>query len=175
MKKPLLSLAVVMVLGIWACSGPESGSLDRKVSTRAPPGKFRSDGVTTVFERRCGSLDCHGTVGRNLRIYSSRGLRLPNDAGLRPGQGETTIEETTATYQSILTLEPELTNDVLDGADPSQLLVVKKPLELESHKGGPAMKKGDDVERCIVSWLKDDLLNPLDKEACARAAVFPKE
>ena len=28
----------------------------------------------------CGSLDCHGQPGRNLRIYYSRGLRLsPKD------------------------------------------------------------------------------------------------
>ena len=128
-----------------------------------------------MFERRCGSLDCHGAIGRNMRIYSSNGLRLPNDAGLRPGQGETTLDEITANYQSILTLEPEKTNEVLDGADPYTLLVLKKPLELEKHKGGPAIRKGDDAERCIVSWLKEDLLNPIDKDACARAAIFPKE
>ena len=52
---------------------------------------------------------------------------------------------------------------------------MKKPLELEKHKGGPAIRKGDDSERCIVSWLKEDLLNPIDKDACSRAAIFPKE
>jgi hypothetical protein len=128
-----------------------------------------------MLHAHCGSLDCHGQIGRNMRIYSSRGLRLPNEAGLKVGAGETTLDEITANYQSILTLEPEVSNDVLDGADPQNLLVVKKPLELEAHKGGPAIRKGDDAERCIVSWLKEDLLNPIDKDACARAAVFPKE
>jgi hypothetical protein len=171
------ALASALAIGpsLAACSGPEKGELERKVSTRAAPGSFRTAGVTTVFERRCGSLDCHGSIARNMRIYSSSGLRLPNDAGLRPGQGETTLDEITANYQSILTLEPEVSNRVLDGADPYELLVVKKPLELEKHKGGPAIRKGDDSERCIVSWLKEDLLNPIDKDACARAAIFPKE
>ncbi len=174
----LLSGAIMTSLSfgfVIACSGPEKGELERKVSTRASPGSFRSAGVTTVLEKRCGSLDCHGGLGRNLRIYSSGGLRLPNEAGLAPGAGETTIDEITANYQSVMTLEPERTNDVVDGADPYTLLIVKKPLEIERHKGGSAIRKGDDAERCIVSWLKEDLLNPIDKGACARAAIFPKE
>ena len=175
----LVSAAVVTSFAfgfVIACSGPDKGELERKVSTRASPGSFRNSGVTTVFEKRCGSLDCHGGLGRNMRIYSSGGLRLPNEAGLKPGSGETTIDEITANYQSIMTLEPEATNAVVvDGADPYSLLIVKKPLELEKHKGGSAIRKGDDAERCIVSWLKEDLLNPIDKGACARAAIFPKE
>ena len=57
------------------------------------------------------------------------------------------------------------------------MAIVKKPLEVEKHKGGPVIRKGDDAERCIVSWFKEDTtgLNPIDKDACARAAVFPKE
>ena len=175
----LVSIVILSAFGISSsvvgCSGPEKGELKRKLSTRADPGSFRVNGVTTVFERRCGSLDCHGGIGRNMRIYSARGLRLPNEAGLAPGAGETTIDESTANYHSILTLEPELTNEVIEGADPYTLLVVKKPLELEKHKGGPAIRKGDDAERCIVSWLKADLITPIDKEACTRAAAFPKE
>ncbi len=176
----ILFVATVALLGaggasLAGCGGPDKGELERKVGTRGAPGSFRSDGVTTVFEKRCGTLDCHGSSGRNLRIYSSRGLRLPNDAGLKPGTGDTTFDEITATYQSIMTLEPEVSNDVLDGADPYKLLVLKKPLELEKHKGGPALRKGDDAERCILSWLTADALNPIDKAACARAAAFPKE
>jgi hypothetical protein len=160
---------------VLACSGPDKGALERKVSSRASPGSFRNAGVSKVFEKRCGSLDCHGGAGRNLRIYSSNGLRLPNDAGLKPGTGDTTIDEITGNYESLMTLEPERSNEVIGGADPYSLLIVKKPLELEKHKGGPAIRKGDDAERCIISWLKEDLLNPIDKDACTRAAVFPKE
>jgi hypothetical protein len=166
------------MLGAMAsCSPPDKGVLERTVSTRASPASFSATigGVSPVIERRCGSLDCHGNPARNMRVYSSRGLRLPNDAGLTPGGGDTTLDEISANYQSLLTLEPELTNKVLDGADPYTLLIVKKPLEIEKHKGGPVMKRNDDAEQCIVSWLKEDLLAPINKDACARAAIFPKE
>lgn len=173
---------LVVVFGAWACasglacSGPPKGELARKTSTRAAPGSFRSDGVTTVLERRCGSLDCHGSITRNMRIYSERGLRLPDpDGGATPGSGSTTLDEITANYQSVMTLEPETMNEVLDGADPYKLLLVKKPLEIEKHKGGPTIKRGDDAERCLVTWLSADLSNPIDKAACSRAADFPKE
>jgi hypothetical protein len=157
------------------CSPPDKGSIDRKVETRATPGSFREAGVSVVFEKRCGSLDCHGNIGRNMRIYSERGLRLPNDAGLLPGQGNTTIDEITANYQSITTLEPEQMNIVLNGGDPYQLLVLKKPLQLERHKGGRVIIKGDDAETCISSWLQEDAaLAPINKDACTRAGVFPK-
>lgn len=172
---PLLPAAVVAVGSVSACSPPPKGELEREVSTRASPGSFRTAGVSKVFEKRCGSLDCHGSAARNMRIYSSQGLRLPNDAGLGPGAGDTTQDEITANYHSILTLEPEETNKVILGGDPYKLLVVKKPLELEKHKGGQTIRRGDDAERCIVSWLEEDSTKPVDQQACERAAIFPKE
>jgi hypothetical protein len=170
-------MRALVLLAVFAagCSPPDKGELDRNVSTRASPGSFRTNGVSTVFEKRCGSLDCHGSSARNMRIYSSRGLRLPNDAGVTVSVGATTLDEITANYQSILTLEPEETNAVIQGGDPNTLLVVKKPLALEKHKGGQVIRRGDDAERCITSWLKEDLVTPIDKEACTRAAIFPKE
>jgi hypothetical protein len=170
---PMVGAFAIAMVG--ACSPPPKGELERNVTTRASPGSFRAAGVTTVFEKRCGSLDCHGNVGRNMRIYGSRGLRLPNDAGLVPGLGDTTLDEITANYQSILTLEPEETNKVLDGADPTNLLILKKPLGTEAHKGGQTIRRGEDAETCIVSWLKEDLLNPISKVACDKALLFPKE
>ena len=182
-----LSVGAVGALGgagasLTACAGPDKGEMLRKVSTRATPGSFRSAGVSTVYEKRCGSLDCHGDPSRNLRIYSSNGLRLPNDGGFKPGSGETTLDEVTANYQSLMNVEPEITNRVIDGADPNELLIMKKPLydenlgQGEKHKGGPALKKGDDAERCILSWFNEDaLVTPVDKGACARAAIFPNQ
>src|SRR5687768_7895351 len=96
-------LALLLVV---SCSPPDKGELQRNVLTRASANSFRNANVAAVFEKRCASLDCHGQVARNLRLYSSRGLRLPNDAGLLPGAGDTTQDELAANYQSILTLEP---------------------------------------------------------------------
>jgi len=176
--KIVLGSCAAMLAVAPACSPPDKGVLERAVSTRASPQSFRATigGVSPVIEKRCGSLDCHGSPARNMRIYSSRGLRLTNDAGILPGQGDTTEDEVTANYQSVLTLEPELTNIVIgDQGDPYTLLLVKKPLEIEKHKGGPVIRRGDDAERCIVSWLKEDVLTPIDRDACTRAAIFPRE
>lgn len=177
--KRVLIVSGLVAATVLACSPPDKGELERVAavvgSRRASPGTFRTAGVSTVFEKRCGSLDCHGSIARNMRVYSARGLRLPNDGGIGPGEGETTLDEITANYQSILTLEPELTNAVIEGADPLTLLVLKKPLEIEKHKGGASIRRGDDADRCIQSWFKEDTLTPIDTGACTRAAAFPRE
>ncbi len=169
------SWLVGLAMAASSCGDVSKGELARQVSTRASPGSFRAAGVSTVIERRCGSLDCHGSLARNMRIYSSRGLRLPNEAGVRPGEGDTTIDEITANYHSAMTIEPEATNAVVAGGDPNQLLLIKKPLGIEKHKGGTVFRRGDDTERCLVTWLTEDLITPVDSAACARAAIFPKE
>lgn len=170
---PLACIAVVI-----ACGPPDKGEVTREPTTgRARLDDFEAT-VSPVFEKHCGSLDCHGQIGRNLRIYSADGLRLPNDAGLRPGTGDTTSAERLANYQSILGLEPGTTRTVLAGGDPELLLVLKKPLELEKHKGGQQIRRGDDTDQCIVSWFTEtapDAGKQVDVEACGRAADFPKE
>jgi hypothetical protein len=37
--------------------------------------------VAAMLIEACGSLDCHGTVGRNLRLYGNIGLRY-GDSGV---------------------------------------------------------------------------------------------
>ncbi len=181
MKKPSLSVALfvaawALAVGGVACSDApgRAEKFDRKVDRRASPGSFRKAGVSAVFEKRCGSLDCHGALERNLRIYSKAGLRLP-DSNQTTGGADTTIDEITANYQSLMNLEPERANEVIAGADPEELLILKKPLELERHKGGPALKKGDVAYTCIRSWLVEDPTSaPVDAAACGDAARFPK-
>jgi hypothetical protein len=153
-------------------------------------------GVSAVFERNCGSLDCHGSDSRPLRIYSQYGLRKPlnlttiyepaeggadagapigdddddTDAGPNlPGKEPTTPEEVLANYQSIISLEPRVMQAVVKGADPEKLLIMKKPLQIEKHKGGPALHKGGDADTCIRGWLK----NKVDKAACVNASKLP--
>ncbi len=123
--------------------------------------------VSPVFERRCGTLDCHGQVGRPLRIYSGLGLRLPNDAGNAPGTGATTPAEIAANYRAVIGLEPEEMTRVVAGEDPPRtLLILAKPLMLQAHNGGPAMAPtGDPAETCITSWINA----ALDKNACNQA------
>jgi hypothetical protein len=126
--------------------------------------------VEPVFERHCGSLDCHGSIATPMRIYSQNGLRMPNDAGLTPGNGATSEFEITANYDSIISVEPEKITDVAKNkGDPYSLLILKKPLAIESHKGGPAISKGDDAETCISSWIK----GTVNLTACANGALPP--
>jgi hypothetical protein len=111
-------------------------------------------GVSVVLERRCGTLDCHGQVGRPLRIYGQYGLRFVDDAGDVPGLQPTTANERLANYQAVVGLQPELMTEVVQGnAPPEDLMLLRKPLQLERHKGGAVFVTGDDGDTCILSWL----------------------
>ena len=161
-------LSLASVASIVACASSVSkddGSL-RKTTILAPDqGQFAA--VSPMLERRCGTLDCHGQQGRPLRIYSGRGLRLPNDGGFGPGQGDTTAEEITANYRAVIGLEPEQLTRVVAGViPPRNLLLLLKPLNLGSHKGGPAFAPtGDPGETCLNTWIQ----GAVDPAACNRA------
>jgi len=167
---------VVAALACWvvvACaSSPSPDGKTRTTTILAPDQAQFEQFVSPVIERRCGTLDCHGQIGRPLRLYSARGLRLPNDAGLIPGVGATTQEELTANYRAVIGLEPEELTRVMAGIDhPRDLLLLKKPLTLEGHKGGPAIAPTNDpVELCIVSWI----IGVIDQASCTKAAAFPQ-
>jgi len=55
-----------------------------------------------------------------------------------------------------VTLEPEEMRRVVgeNGENPLRLLLLRKPTQLERHKGGPVMKIDDAGYRCITEWLK---------------------
>ena len=66
----------------------------------------------------------------------------------------TTATEHEANYQSVIGLQPELMTEVVQGsAPPEDLLLLRKPLQLERHKGGAVLVDGDDGDTCILSWL----------------------
>ncbi len=131
--------------------------------------------VSPVFERRCGTLDCHGSPARGLRLYGSNGLRLANDNGVVAGEGTTTQAELKANYASVVGFEPEQMALVRKGeADVYSLLILKKPIRDttaggERHKGGVALVKGDPAEQCITSWLEGTTKTDL----CARGSRQP--
>jgi hypothetical protein len=176
------SVALAAALAAWSAplvvasgcaSSPQPDGNTRTTTILAPPQASFQQSVSPVLERRCATLDCHGQIGRPLRLYSARGLRLGNDAGLMPGIGATTSEETTANYRAVIGLEPEEMTRVLAGvATPRDLLLLKKPLMLEGHKGGPAIAPSNDpAELCIVSWLLSDATHPVDQASCTKAAT----
>jgi hypothetical protein len=139
------------VNAVTEVTGPDYGQFS-EVGTNS--GGTPSYGVSVVLERRCGTLDCHGQVGRPLRIYGQYGLRFVDDAGNTPGMQATTPTEHEANYQSVIGLQPEIMTEVVQGnAPPEDLLLLRKPLQLERHKGGAVLVEGDDGDTCILSWL----------------------
>lgn len=123
--------------------------------------------VSSVLERRCGSLDCHGDLARPLRIMGSNGLRLftpeqfdspaaAQEAGVTPGGLEATTElELEQNRESLCGVEPELTEQVVIGnVDPTELMIIKKPSLRERHKGAQVFFKGGAGEACTASWLR---------------------
>ncbi|APR82050.1 Hypothetical protein A7982_07399 [Minicystis rosea] len=124
--------------------------------------------VADALERRCATLDCHGSVGRNLRLYSGSGLRL--DPMNLPGSVSTTEAEYDASYRSLVWLEPEIMSAVVSegGAEPERLTLVRKARGTEYHKPGAVIQAGEPADRCLVSWLA----SKIDEEQCTLAADF---
>lgn len=138
-------------------------------------GGVEGSGVHVFLEKQCGTLDCHGQVGRPLRLYSVNGLRAPNDAGLVSGAGAETSAELYSNFLSVVGLQPEEMNRVVLGQDPpTQLLLLQKPMALVSHKGGQRILVGDPMYTCLMSWLQAPSgQGTFDANACTQAAALP--
>lgn len=122
--------------------------------------------VEDLLVARCGTVDCHGSPFRNLKLYGRDGLRLdPRD---EPGGLPTTAAETDATYRAVVRLEPEPMAAVVReaGRAPERLSIVRKARGAERHKGLALWAPGDDADRCLTSWLA----GATDVDACRRAA-----
>ena len=153
------------LLALFACSKVD----DTKTTSVVGPDRMQFITVHTWLEHRCGSLDCHGSRYRNLRIWGSDGMRMA--IGDVPGGAPTTGDEIEATYQSIVLLEPEKMALVVTekGAQPERLTFIRKPLGLEKHTGNTIMNAGDARDRCVVSWLA----GATDNAACSEALTLP--
>jgi hypothetical protein len=148
---------------LGGCSAPEPGSTPLSGPDRAafPP-------VQAFMDHRCGSLDCHGSRYRNLRMFGHDGMRwAPGDV---PGGAPTTDAEVDQTYASIVGLEPEAMAAVIadHGANPERLTLVRKARGVEPHGGGIVMLAGDQRDLCIVSWLAGSV----DQAACSHALAM---
>jgi len=126
--------------------------------------------VADAIQPSCGTLDCHGHVARNWRVYGGRGLRINEDAN--PSDGETTETEYEASYRSTVLLEPDAISAVLadDGENPERLSLIRKARGHERHKGGTQMMEGDSLDRCLTSWLQ----NKTDVDACMNVSDAPR-
>ncbi len=123
--------------------------------------------VLDGLEASCATLDCHGRIERNLRLWSSVGLRA--DPQAVPGSGETTAEEYARSFRAVIGLEPERTAEVVAdwGEGAQRLTLVRKARGMEQHQGGAIAPEGGSADRCLVSWLS----SAVDEAACADAAA----
>ena len=148
--RPILATAALFAGAVAACSTAPSDA--RFVATTPDTVSFPF--VAVMLVQACGSLDCHGTVGRNLRLYGNTGLRLSLDAqptALTP----TTDDEIAQDYTSVVGLEPEVMSAVVasGGANPERLTLYRKARGIEAHKGGAPIHAGDESDVCLTAWL----------------------
>jgi hypothetical protein len=157
----------LLLLGIGAnasCAGA-AGSDTAGMELLAPP-RSGFESVANAMQPSCGTLDCHGQPDRNLRLYGARGLRLdPTENSM---EGTTRPPEYEADYWAVVALEPEtLASVIRDGvAQPERLILIRKGRGTTRHKGGTLMQPNDDLDRCIVEWLKGNIV----QDACDAAA-----
>jgi hypothetical protein len=158
---------IFVALLLLGCEGPASPP----VTFTAPPRETFAP-VGEMIHAHCGSLDCHGQIGRNLRIYGKDGFRLsPNDVPGLDG-GVTTQPELDANYAAVVGLEPEILARVFrEGSDPEQLTLVRKARGVEAHKGGVAVVPGSAADDCLVGWLRT---GAADVARCQAAASVPQ-
>ena len=156
---------VVVAAGSFACSTTDSSARE----SAGVLGRTTFPPVSDVYQRRCGSLECHGSIYRNFRVYGLYGARLsPAD---KPDAPVTTVAEYDANYQAFLGLEPAVLRDVVAGGgiDAMRLTVVRKGRGDEAHKGGMPIKPGDAADRCVLGWIR----SAPDPVACAEAVKSP--
>lgn len=173
------SLASLVALGVAASAAASCSSVpaDARIGVDAPNESEAQFGIVGDFlDHRCGSLDCHGQTGRNLRIWGCEGMRLDPHAipvcSAPQGGSQTTTAEHQATYRSLVGLEPTVMSEVVGGhgVHPELLTFVRKARGLETHKGGALIVPGDPQDVCITSWLAGQT----EIAACGNAIGFPQ-
>jgi hypothetical protein len=164
MRRYLFAAAATLALirGAAGCAFPDTSATVVAIC----PSRASFTPVSPFLENGCGTIDCHGTPARPLRIMGYTGLRLdPSDV---PGGNPTTVAEVDANWESVCGLEPELMTEVTEGQlSPDALLLLQKPLLQTHHKGNQIIVEGDDGYTCLTSWLTGQV----DAVACARAAA----
>ena len=164
----VMGLLVCAMLGNNGCSSPEANA--RTVGKFPDPATWKP--LADMMIVRCGSLDCHGQPGRNLKLYGASGLRLAaTDNPVKAGPLYATTDEYNADYASVCGLEPEMLTVVFadGGKDPERLTLVQKARNTQEHKGGTIIVRGDVQDRCMLSWLT----GTLDTQSCKDALKLP--
>jgi hypothetical protein len=143
----------LLALALVGCGNIKESLGSSRSNALGVPSRSTFPVVADAMQMHCGTLDCHGQPGRDMRIYGLRGLRYEAEAS--PLEGPTTVEEYDTSYWSIVGLEPEVMSQVVadQAAHPEWLTMIRKPRGIEEHKGGQLMVTGDSLDKCLVAWL----------------------
>ncbi len=162
----LLAMGLAGMLSLGACND----DLNARAQFACPSKQIFVDYVSPLMERRCGTLDCHGSDFRPMRLYGELGLRHPGELN-RAGGNATTLLELESNYRAVCTIEPEKVSQVAGdpgGQSVNKLLLVRKGRGQEGHKGGKVFNPFDDSDLCVVGWLRGDNEKSVES-ACAAA------
>ncbi len=175
MRRATTPAAAAVVAGGVLLAGLLLGGCQQDLTARAqfgcPDKQIFVDYVSPLMERRCGTLDCHGSDFRPMRLYGELGLRHPAETN-RAGGNATTLGELEANYRAICAIEPEKISAVAGdpgGQSVNRLLLVRKGRGQEGHKGGKVFNPFDDADLCVVGWLRGD--NQKSVAAACEAAL----
>ncbi len=139
-------------LGLVQCSGDEYTGVE---VFGCPDKQAFIDHVSPYMERRCGTLDCHGSSARPMRLYGQLGHRHPAESNVAGGIA-TTAFELESNYVSVCDVDPEpmaeATKDF--GSSAEKLLFIQKARGVEGHKGGKIVNELDAGDRCLVGWIR---------------------
>jgi hypothetical protein len=162
----LVAASVALATAAACSAAPQARiGVDAPAESQFPP-------VADYLDHRCGTLDCHGQIGRNLRMWGCDGLRLSaSDLSGCVSGPPTTPDEYEATYRSLVGLEPAVMSAVVHerAVNPNLLTFVRKATGVEGHKGGQLITSGDDQYKCVVSWLAGNT----NMTACGKAINYP--
>jgi hypothetical protein len=164
----------VLVVGALEGAGCTVGDPTAHFTPTLPAGDAQFRPVGDFLQHRCGTLDCHGQIERNFKVYSGDGLRLAGDAVSGDALNPTTDDEYRTTWASIADLEPEVMQSVMadHGDKPERLTFVRKMRGTEWHAPPRLVVPGDDQDTCVTTWLGGHT----DVDACTKAvdpAVYP--
>ncbi|MGH7298428.1 MAG: hypothetical protein ACRELB_26040 [Polyangiaceae bacterium] len=156
-----------------------------RIGVEAPPYSDSSfQPVADYLENRCGTLDCHGAPGRNLRMWGCEGLRLDPSSSPATCASPTTEAEYQATYRSLVALEPQVMTTVYSGCSaaiadggaeypvsdschPELLTFIRKARGIETHKGGKLI--------CLEPPCPDGVPDPVPLDGDAGPDVDPQD
>ncbi len=165
-----MTLRTVLAIAVLVAAGCTDTTISEVPQTVGDTLTYQSQ-VQTYLGYRCGSLDCHGDMGRPLRLFALRGLRA-ND-GLR--DFGLSVDEVGHNLLSIAAF------DTLDEAAAQNQLLLKG---LATSAGGMAHVGGDVWDstdapgyQCLLTWLSGEADSETARAACAFATmqVLPDE